>query len=79
MMRCILERYISLVDDCLHINPDRRLGYEQLRSKTKAGFLTAQKRLGNIQVDAEYGGEVAEHLQVVRKKEREFRVGEQFQ
>jgi serine/threonine protein kinase len=69
----------QLVTDRLHINPDRRLGYEQLRIKTRAEFLTPQERLGGIQVDAEYGGAVAEHLRVVRKEEVVFKVGSSFQ
>jgi serine/threonine protein kinase len=69
----------QLVNDCLQVNPDRRPGYQQLRVKTKAGFLTSQKRLGNIQVDSEYGGKVSEHLRVLRKEELEFSVGERFQ
>jgi serine/threonine protein kinase len=69
----------QLVNDCLQINPDRRPGYQQLRVKTKAGFLTSQKRLGNIQVNLDYGGEVSEHLRVLRKEGLAFSVGERFQ
>jgi serine/threonine protein kinase len=69
----------QLINDCLQINSDRRLGYQQLRVKTKAGFLTSQIRLGNIQVDSEHGGKVSEHMRVLRREELEFSLCGRFQ
>jgi serine/threonine protein kinase len=64
----------TLVRDCLQINPEKRVGYEELRRRTKAGFAQSQKRIGSVE-----GEDIAEHLRVLVRQEREFLIGEEYQ
>jgi serine/threonine protein kinase len=69
----------QLVTDCLQINSDKRIGYEQLRKKTKAGFARSQKRLGSIRTDSGSGDGVAEHLRLAKTDEHDpFKLSEIF-